>query len=99
MSINRYNPKRDANEKDIVTYLKNKGLSVERLNTPLDLLVGYEKRNYLVEVKMPGKKLNANQAEFVKDWQGQYIVLSSVSHAVLFADFVISNKQLTETQN
>lgn len=89
MSINRYNPRRDANEKEIVEYFKKRGFSVERLNTPLDLLVGYDKRNYLVEIKMKGKSLNENQDKFVKSWKGQFIVINSLERAALFADGVI----------
>lgn len=84
MSINRFNPRRDANEKDIVNYLKANGLSVERLNTPLDLLVGWNKTNYLVEVKMPGKWLNDKQESFVSDWKGQFIVIDSIDQAERF---------------
>jgi len=81
MSINRHNPKRDANEKEIVDFFKAQGISVVRLNTPMDLLLGYKKRNYLVEVKIPGKDLNKNQKEFVKEWRGQWIVIDSIDQA------------------
>ena len=91
MSINRYNPKRDANELEIVNYLKARGLSVERLNTPLDLLVGYKKINYLVEIKMPKKTLNAKQVEFTENWQGQFIVINSIEQAGRFVDALRSN--------
>ena len=90
MSINRYNPRRDANEKEIVEYFQKRGFSVERLNTPLDLLIGYKKHNYLVEVKMPKKNLNANQEEFTSGWKGQWVIIRSVGQAVLFADSLIS---------
>lgn len=89
MSINRYNPKRDANEKEIVEYFKKRGLSVVRLNTPLDLLIGYQKKNYLVEVKMPKKVLNENQLDFIEEWKGQFIVINSIDQAARFADGVI----------
>jgi hypothetical protein len=85
MSLPRHNPKRDANEKGIVSYFKKIGFSVERLNTPLDLLVGYKKRNYLVEIKMPGKGLNENQVKFTKNWRGQFIVINSIEQAKIFA--------------
>jgi len=81
MSINRFNPKRDANEPEIVDYFKSIGLSVERLNTPLDLLIGYNKRNYLVEVKMPKKHLNDNQVKFFEEWKGQRVVINSIEQA------------------
>ena len=89
MSINRMNPKRDGNELEIVNYLKSQGLSVVRLNTPLDLLVGYDKRNYLVEVKMPKGKLNDNQVKFIESWKGQFIVINSIEQASWFANVVI----------
>lgn len=82
MSINRYNPRRDANEKEIVETFERMGFSVERLNTPLDLLLGWNKQNYLVEVKMPKKKLNENQILFTDDWKGQYFVCYSVDDAL-----------------
>jgi len=81
MSINRFNPKRDANEKEIVKFFKLQGISVVRLNTPMDLLLGYNKRNYLVEVKIEGKGLNENQKEFVKEWKGQWIIIDSIDQA------------------
>ena len=89
MSINRYNPKRDANEPEIVEYFKKRGFSVERLNTPLDLLIGYKKRNYLVEVKMPKKSLNENQDKFTKAWKGQFAVISSIEQAEDWANRLI----------
>lgn len=84
MSINRFNPKRDANEKAIVDLFKAHQLSVARLNTPLDLLVGWKKVNYLVEIKIPGKWLNSNQEAFVLDWKGQFIVIDSIEQAEKF---------------
>lgn len=81
MTINRFNPKRDANEKEIVKFFKIQGISVVRLNTPMDLLLGYNKRNYLVEVKIEGKDLNKNQKEFVKEWRGQWIMIDSIDQA------------------
>ena len=89
MSINRYNPKRDKNEPEIVEYFKKRGFSVERLNTPLDIMLGYQKKNYLVEVKMPGKTLNKKQIEFVEGWRGQFIIINSIEQAGRFADGVI----------
>lgn len=90
MSINRFNPKRDANEKEIVDFMRLNGLSVERLNTPLDLLIGWNKKNYLVEIKMKGKGLNDNQINFTNEWQGQFIVIDSIDQALKFIDGVKS---------
>ena len=86
MSINRFDAKRDGNEKEIIAVFESFGFSVFRLDTPLDLLVGYNKRNYLVEVKMPGKKLNDNQIEFTEEWKGQFFFCDSTEKAVRFAE-------------
>jgi len=82
---NRFDAKRDANEKEIVRELESHGLSVYRLDKPLDLLVGYDKRNFLVEVKMPDKDLNKKQVEFVDKWQGQFIIIRTIEQAERFA--------------
>ncbi len=81
MSLNRFNARRDENEKEIVNFFQMQGISVERLNTPMDLLLGYNKKNYLVEVKMPGKGLNKNQKKFTSGWKGQWIVIDSIDQA------------------
>ena len=81
MSLHRWDAKRDANEKEIVKTFEGMGISVYRLDKPMDLLLGYKKRNYLVEVKMPGFLLNKNQVEFVDSWQGQHFVCFTVEQA------------------
>ena len=88
MSINRYNPKRDANEKEVVDYFKSQGISVVRLNTPMDLLLGYNHVNYLVEVKIEGKGLNKNQKDFVKEWRGQWAMIDSIDRAIALVDYI-----------
>jgi hypothetical protein len=88
---NRFDAKRDANEPEIVKAFERRGISVYRLNQPLDLLLGYNKKNYLVEVKMPEKGLNDKQVKFVNDWKGQYFVCYTVDQADLFADKILNN--------
>ena len=82
MTLHRWDAKRDANEKEIVKCFKAHGISVFRLDRPLDLLLGYNKKNYLVEVKMLDKALNKKQSEFVEDWKGQWIMIDSIDQAV-----------------
>lgn len=53
MSINRYAARRDENEQAVVDALEAAGASVTRLGQPMDLLVGYQGRNTLLEVKKP----------------------------------------------
>ena len=86
MSLHRYDARRDKNEPEIVKAFESRGISVYRLDKPLDLLLGYNKSNYLVEVKVLGKKLNKNQELFVELWKGQAIIISSIDQAMRFAD-------------
>lgn len=71
--------KRDAAEPEIVTALEQCGFSVERMDKPVDLLVGFRKRCWVVEVKSSdkgyGKDLNDNQKKFAARWRGPDIVI------------------------
>lgn len=77
-----YAKRRDANEPEIVNALEKVGATVYRLHTPLDLLVGYRRKTYLIEVKVPGKKLNKKQKEFIAGWRGQHAVVESIEQAL-----------------
>lgn len=65
--LRKLNAKRDANEPDIVRAFIGLGCLVYRLDKPFDLLVFVPKAKYdrmiLVEVKMPGRRMNANQMQ------------------------------------
>lgn len=76
MSLNRFAKKRDIAEPEVVKTLRKCGFSVERIDRPVDLLVGVPRtrRTYLVEVKTGKRKLNENQREFVDVWRGSEIV-------------------------
>lgn len=85
--------KRDISEPQIVSTLIQFGFSVYRLNQPVDLLVGFRGRNYLVECKTGkkgyGKGLNENQQEFADGWRGSKVItLHSVDDAVDWAGSV-----------
>lgn len=71
--------KRDASEPEIVTALLQCGFSVERMDKPVDLLVGFRRRTWLVECKTGtkgyGKSLNPNQQDFASKWRGSEIVV------------------------
>lgn len=79
MSLRRFANKRDASEPEIVSTLELMGFSVVRMDTPVDLLVGFRGRCWLVECKSSdkgyGKALNANQADFDAGWRGPKIVI------------------------
>ena len=87
MSLARHAKARDANEPEIVEALQAVGATVERLDTPFDLLVGYRGKDFKLEVKVPlGKKggasasrLTVDQVVFQRTWRGAplYVVRSS----------------------
>jgi len=87
----RHDAKNDGNETEIVRVFEAKGISVERIRKPLDLLLGYNKHNYLVEVKMPGKHLNDKQVKFTNEWKGQWIMIDTLQRANWLADSIVSN--------
>lgn len=64
MSLRRFDAKRDANEPAIVDALEDIGVTCYRISEPglPDLLVWTQREGFrLIEVKMPGKKLNIRQ--------------------------------------
>lgn len=80
MSLNRYNPRRDANEPGIVEALRKLGVTVQPLSergVP-DLLWGWRGRMGLLEVKAPlgaqggksGRVLTEVQRKWWQEWQG-----------------------------
>ena len=98
MSINRYNAKRDASEREIVSALQQFGFSVYRLNQPVDLLVGFRGKNHLIECKSGNKgyakALNENQKKFDDEWRGDKVVtLRSAQDAIDWAVEVASGRE------
>lgn len=75
--------KTDSNQKEIIRQLKSIGASVVDTSAVgkgfPDLVVGYQKQTYLVEVKSSnkayGKSLNENQVKFKDAWKGSEIIL------------------------
>ena len=96
MSLSRRNAKRDENEREVIVALETCGASVEQLSgrdIP-DLLVGFQGRDYTVEVKHPktpkskAKRLERSegQAEWAKRWRGaKSVVLRSAGEAAAWA--------------
>lgn len=90
MSLNRYATKRDMAEPEVVSTLTQCGFSVVRTDKPTDLLVGFRRRMWLVEVKSGhkgyGKGLNDNQKKFAATWRGpDIVILRSAQDAMDFA--------------
>lgn len=42
-----------------------------------DLVIGFQGRNYLVEVKQPGGTLRPKQKDFIAGWRGQVAVVDN----------------------
>jgi hypothetical protein len=72
MSPNKYNPKRDKNERPIIEALEKAGATVTQLSQTgvLDLLVGFRGVVRLLEVKDKGGSLTDAQIKFIEKWDG-----------------------------
>ena len=82
MKYKGFNAKRDANEGEIVKALEAIGCIVHRLDTPLDLLVGYRGYNYLLEVKVAKGTLTPDQQKFIPKWLGQLAFVRTAAQAI-----------------
>lgn len=68
--------KRDANEPSVVDIFEAHGISVERADKPLDLVLGYAGRTYLVEVKNgPKAPTTTFQDAFFVRWRGHAVIV------------------------
>ena len=73
----------DTNQKAIVAALRAVGATVDIIGEPVDLLVGYRSRNYLLEVKRhPKAPLQPSQEQFFAEWRGTVTRVNSVSEAL-----------------
>ena len=61
----------DANQQAIVAALRAAGAYVWIIGLPVDLLVGYKGRTFLMEIKTTSKKrLTGLQTDFFEKWAG-----------------------------
>ena len=75
----------DLNQAEIVQALRDIGCDVEVIGRPLDLLVGYRKKNFLIEVKREGltnRKDQQDQRDWIKDWRGQAMMVTTAEQAI-----------------
>ena len=81
----------DANQPAIVAALRGIGASVLHLHTLpncFDLLVGYRKRSFIIEIKDPtqppsARKLTAGEAKFRDEWRGSpYHIIHTADEAI-----------------
>lgn len=81
----------DRNQSEIVEALRKLGASVQPLHSAHDgipdLLVGYQGRNFLIEVKdgerVPSaRKLTPCQVQWHREWSGQAAIVTSTEEAI-----------------
>lgn len=83
----RYGKHVDANQLEIVQALEAIGCIVCEIGWPVDLMVGYRRRNWLIEIKDPNKEparrqLTKEQRIFFSEWRGQVIKVETVDEAL-----------------
>ena len=89
-----HNARVDGNQKEIMDALKKiAGISVVSIGKPLDLLVGYYGRTFLIEIKNPdGKDRRGpsweSQQKFMTSWFGQSAVCDSVGQILAVIGYV-----------
>jgi Holliday junction resolvase len=88
MSRTRYRSRVDQNQKDIMRELRRLGATVIDASGVgrgfPDLVVGYQGRTFLLEVKNPERKgvLNLLQEKFFEDFRGEAYVAGTVDEAI-----------------
>lgn len=81
-SVARRRTRRDAAEGPIVSALVDVGATVSKMDRPVDLLVGYRGRTYLLEIKNPGEGPRADQQKWMDRWRGQVEVVHTPHEAL-----------------
>lgn len=72
----------DANHRTIRDGLRQVGATVNEKG-PLDLLVGFRGRNFLLEVKTARGRIRTTQKAFLSVWQGQACVVRTLNEALI----------------
>lgn len=78
--------KRDQNEPEIIRALHSIGASVDQLpggSGRPDLLVGWRGQVWLIEVKLPGERLNRLQKQWHANWRGKAHIAYSPAQALV----------------
>ena len=74
-----FKKKVDSNQSKLVKHARKLGASVQHLHAVgggvPDLIIGYQGKNYLCEVKAELGKLNALQVTWFENWKGHAIVI------------------------
>ena len=74
-----FKKKVDSNQTKLVKHARKLGASVQHLHAVgggvPDVIIGYQGKNYLCEVKAEQGKLNALQVTWFENWKGQACVI------------------------
>ena len=88
-----FKKKVDSNQAQIIADLKKIGVSVLNLSRVgggcPDILVGWQGKNILIEIKTAKGDLNDLQIEFFKEWKGPKFVCKSINEIIE----IINNKK------
>jgi hypothetical protein len=76
--------RRDDNEQAVVDALERIGCTVFKIGRPVDLLVGFRAKNWLLEVKNKNgrDKLTEFQQDWIPAWRGQVRIVHTPQEAV-----------------
>lgn len=66
----RWAARADANQTEIVKALRAAGASVWHIKWPVDLIVGYQGRTILMEIKTRNGTYTDDQKSFLSTWTG-----------------------------
>lgn len=72
----------DANQGEIQRALEAIGARVLYIKEPVDLLVGFRKRNVLLEVKTDAGRMTKAQEAFFATWNGEAHIVHDVQSAL-----------------
>lgn len=87
----KYAQRTDSNQQEIIDALEQIGCTVEVIGRPLDLLVGYRKKNFLIEVKTEKGKHTEAQKLFFETWRGQFRTVRTVEEAINLVTYAYTN--------
>lgn len=77
--------RRDSNESEIVYALQQVGATVWRLDTPVDLLVGFRGTTYLLDPKTKTGRPTKLQRDFIEAWRGGPVgFVRTITDALVF---------------
>ena len=88
----------DTNQREIVDFARRHGATIAHLHTlgrgiP-DLLIGYQGRNYLVEIKSEDGKLTTDEETFFNNWRGDAAVVTSKKDLIRLLDLPMGSLDL-----